>query len=289
MPDRDLIIQLKEEFDVRTSNALAERLDIPLATLAKAERGEGRLPWKARVIILDKMGFAAARRAVESLVPDRLAQRIRDASNRQFLAGVNDEELELQINDDSDPKAGSCQALLALLQDINRSDFNDELSPFLKLVSTKYNNREPGNLDAVDRAKLVETLYKLDAKRWESLVAKLSECVSSDALMYAAILSVVNQEREGGLGKQVIEFIGEVKGAKNDKELCAVLDITPSKLSRIRSGKTKIAPEVAVFAEFLGSSSDISANEREFRELDRLARNPDLILEELRNKNSKRA
>lgn len=284
MPDRDLIVQLKEEFDVRTTNALAERLGIPLATLAKAERGDGRLPWKARLIILDKLGFAAARRGVESLLPNRLAQSMRDVSNRQFLRGINDEELEQEFADESNVETNGCRSLFALLQDINHSDLKQELVPFLELITTKYSNCEPENLDANDRAKLVETLYKLDSKRWGSLVSQLSECLSSDALMYDSIEEILNQDRDDDLGKKVIEFISEVKGTKSDKDLCAVLDITPSKLSRIRSGKTKIAPEVAVFAEFLGGSSDTSSNEKEFRELDRLVSDPDLILKEVLNK-----
>jgi len=269
--DYDLIKKLKKEFDVDTSMALSERLNISLATITRVERGEGKLPWRSRLIILDKLGFSAARRGVEALLPDNLANKVRDASNRQFLRGIDDgpvsQEPEYEIS------------IVTIIQLINSDPTSKELATFFDYVNEKYNNAMEQPLDQEDRIKLVESLYKADAAKWGRLITELSSFLSSNRALYIAIESILKQDEEHG--KNVLDFIAGVKCTKNDRELCTALDLTPSQLSRIRNGKTKLTPRVAVEAAFLSKSNNISVNEEEFLELDRFVSNPDVIISEL--------
>ncbi|WP_231878181.1 hypothetical protein, partial [Oleiphilus sp. HI0117] len=269
--DYDLIKRLKKEFDVESTNALSERLSIPLATITKVERKEGSLPWRARLVILDKLGFAAARRGVEALLPDNLAKKVRDASNSQFLRGIDDvpfvREPECEVSADT---------ILRLITDECSLKV---VAPFYEHLNSKYETAAEQSLDQEDRIKLVEILYKADAEKWGKLISQLSSSLSSNRELYIAIELIIHQDEEHA--KNVLDFIARAKGAKNTRELCVLLNLTQSQLSRMKNGKTKLTPRVAVEAAFLSKSKNISANEEEFLELDRFVSNPDVIINEL--------
>ncbi len=81
-PDHRLMDLLKQGFDLANDSQRADFLGINRTTLHHVRHGTAQLRLMQKLKVLDRLAFLKARNLVESIVPERLAQAIRQGSNQ---------------------------------------------------------------------------------------------------------------------------------------------------------------------------------------------------------------
>ena len=231
--DNVLLDRVELAFEVASPRELSRRLDIPLSTILKVRKGEAALNWQHRLVLMDKIGFAAARNMVLRLFPDRIAQRATALTNQQFQ-NTGADRYERTLGDDD-------ANLLRFLESV--AELNKEQS-FLKLAEIDervYARVVPnGALTAMERARIVESLMKVDPKKWSLSIARLTRYLESSAYMLdelEAIAFPFNDDQAELTAKLIKALEGYAGGAGL---LSDAIGLSSSQISQLKSGSLKL-------------------------------------------------
>ena len=267
--DQCLISRLKQEFGVKSDLALAKRLGIPPTTLGRVIRGEGTLSWEHRWVIRDKLGFAAVRNTLTSLLPKKLSESLINASHRQFLRGIECNEDELLS-----PAERALNTLETKAFD-GFSEVITELSRLRPLAEI----RENGEFTVKERSLIIETLNRVDAKVWQCLIEDLSECVCSTNYLHDVIsLTVGDISDSVNKTNQLLDAVSNKFDFKTSGRVADELGIKAGTLSNVRKGRGSLPPKAAFKLNCLLENDTLEAANREFAASDEVLSDSDKFI-----------
>ena len=199
--DRQLIQDLKRQFNVESDRALETRLGIPASTISRVMTGKGPLNWEHRFVIRDKLAFAAVRNGVAFLLPKKLSKSLIAASHRQFLRGIEGE----------DGAIDQCLSIdEQIISTLKASCLPGMTNSFNALTRYRDVNNIPegSHLSATERALIVETLVNEDSKCWASLIDNLHLVIStSESLADSISLKASTVEEETHKINELLDLI----------------------------------------------------------------------------------
>ena len=273
--DKLLLERLKIQFGVSSERALERRLKIPFSTLSRVMRGEGPLGWDHRFIIKDKLGFAAVRNGVASLLPKNLSEGLIAASHRQFLRGLEEEDLALEPQNTSEellerlassPMPGACESVSAL----NR-------------FRAQQNIQVNHDLNQVEKAIIIETLIKADQKFWQPLIENLSACISStESLLDLVSMEAVTGAKDWRKTNQLLDLLSTKLNLSKASDLARLLEVTDGSLSKVRNGKAKLPARSAFRMQCYLEFDSREEAEEVFKRTDNVVSDPDQLMNELK-------
>lgn len=268
--DNDLLNQVAIGFGSKSDRDLAKRLGIPQSTMSKVRRNEVELAWHHRVVLMDKLGFLAVRRALNSVVPEVLSRRVDQFTNSVFQK-ITSGRLERELQH----------------EEANLINFIDSFPPlqdnpvFKRLCGLSDQDKDAlrngAALTSMQRAQLLQALHVTDAKFWNIDWSKLSIMLESTSALLDEIERLAFPlDQHAEMNCVLIESLEQKFGGTNN--LAQLLELAPSQVSQIKSGDANISlrTRLKILAEVERSGD---GEMLDFGDLDRLAADPALIRE----------
>lgn len=172
--DAQLLDVLKTGFGLDSDAQVAAFLGITRTTIHSVRHGKARLGILQRLKILDHIGFLQSRQWLESLLPERLSERIRQSSQalaqRQARAR---QRLERDLNVEGE--------LLDLVQDACRFRTDTELADFLGVARNTVSNVRAGraSLGPRPRLRILNQFAPFDTERVEAVLDSTEDLIQA--------------------------------------------------------------------------------------------------------------
>ncbi|MEY6433008.1 hypothetical protein ABC977_11385 [Thioalkalicoccus limnaeus] len=172
--DAELLDVLKTGFGLDSDAQVAAFLGITRTTIHSVRHGKARLGILQRIKILDHIGFLHSRQWLESLLPERLSERIRRSSHRLARRQVRARQ---RLKRDLDVEG----ELLDLVQDACGFRTDTELAEFLGVARNTISNVRAGraSLGPRPRLRILNQFAPFDTERVDAVLD------STDALIEA--------------------------------------------------------------------------------------------------------
>jgi plasmid maintenance system antidote protein VapI len=271
--DNELLNQVAQAFGSKSDRELAKRLGIPQSTMSKVRKHEAELAWNNRVILMDKLGFAAVRRAINSVLPQALADRVTELTNYSFEA-----------------IAQNCVTRELEHEDANLINFLDSYPELAENpVFNRHANLSDHDKDAIragailsreQRIKLLEAFYLTNPEFWSFDWSNLSELIESSSVLLDELERLAYPlDANAAINAALIAVLEKQFGGTN--ALATLIELSPSQISQIKKGDANITlrTRLKILTEVekaLGNGDILN-----FSILDDLANKPELIIKKL--------